>query len=267
MGLITRDALLYGEVASYLRERRIPTLSLLPGQRIPARVAVVVTSRAEVKEIDFPRVLVAAPGDVSALSAALRKALQSDQAPRWIWVGVDSGPRPGYAVVESSGALLEEGVVDTPEEIAPLARRLRRHFPRARLTFRVGMGDPVRRSRIVNSLLHADMEVERTPEERTTPQGRRQNDPMAARAIAAIPGEVVEELEEVRIPPGEISNLQRISREMSGGLFTLPRESAMAVLEGSLPMSEALRLTAARLGLPWPEGHPETAKPRRPPRA
>ncbi len=255
VGLVTRDPVLYGEVAAFLRERRIPTVSLLPGQRIPSRVAVVVTSREEAPRVLHPRVLVASPGDLTALGAALRDAMHEDSAPRGLLVGIDPGPRPGYAVLGPTGACLAEGVVESPEAVAALGRKLSRGFPRAHLTFRVGTGDHLRRNRIVNALLPLGAPVELANEEGTTLQGRRQNDSLAAKAIAATPGERVRGQELLRITPGEVANVQRISREMSGGLFTIPRELATSVLEGSTTMAEALERTAKKLGVTLPEAH------------
>ncbi len=262
MGLVTRDPVLYGELAVFLRERGIPTVSLLPGQRIPSRVAVVVTSEAEAAKVSFPRVLVATPGDLTTLGAALRDALLTERAPQRLIVGIDPGLRPGYAVLSPSGTCLAEGVVESPEAVATLGRKLVRGFPGSRLTFRVGNGDQLRRTRIVNALLRLGELVELTDEGRTTLPGRRQNDSLAAKAIAATPGEVVREEADLKITPGEIANVQRISREMSGGLFTIPREMATSVLEGGTTMAEALEATADRLGLTLP-GSPARRTARR----
>lgn len=264
VALVTHDPVLYGEVAAFLRERHIPTVSLLPGQKIPAKVAVVVTSKEEVELVGFPRVLVATPGDLSLLEGALREALQSDTLARVLWVGVDTGPRPGYAVLNPAGTCLAEGQVESPEAIATLARKLLRTFPHADLTFRVGRGDGLRRARIINSLVPLEIVVELSDEERTTIPGHRQNDLLAAKAIAATPGQPVREQEALKITPGEIANLQRISREMSGGKFTLPRERATAVLEGRLSMAEALQTSAEKLGLELPSASSSAA--REPPR-
>lgn len=266
MGLVTRDPVLYGELAAYLRDRKIPTVSLLPGQRVPSKVAIVVTSRAEAPKVRFPRVLVADPLDLTALGAALREALVSDDPAQVLWVGIDTGPRPGYAVVRPDGRCLAEGVADSPEAVASLARELRRGFPRAEMIFRVGKGDEIRRDRVLNALVPLKLRVEVAHEERTTQPGRRQNDPLAARAIARTRGEPVLEAAPLRITRGEVGNLQRISREMSGGKFTIPRALATSVLEGSTTLGDAMTETARRAGLPWAEPPPRRTPGRKPSR-
>lgn len=243
MGLVTRDPLLYGELALYFRERRIPTLSFLPGARIPERVAVVVTSAAELPEVAFPHTVVAQPGDLTTVGVAVREALRGRTRIRTLVLGVDPGPRPGFALLDDRRACLTQGTAEGPENVAQLARRLREDFPAAPLTIRVGNGDPPSQARILGALAALDCPVELVDEVRTTLPGRRQNDPLAAKAIAATPGRRVAGPSAWRITRGAVANLQRISREASGGRLTISRSLAASVLRGNLPLGEAIRLT------------------------
>jgi hypothetical protein len=243
VGLVTRDPLLYGDLASYFRERRIPTLSLLPGARIPERVAVVVTSAAELPEVTFPHTVVAEPGDLTTVGVAVREALRGGGGTRTLVLGVDPGPRPGFALLDDRRACLTQGTAEDPENVARLVRRLKEDFPRLPLTIRVGDGDPPSRARILNALAPLGCPVELVDEVRTTLPGRRQNDPLAAKAIAATPGRRVAGPATWRITRGAVANLQRISREASGGRLTISRALAASVLRGSLPLGEAIRLT------------------------
>ena len=96
VALVTRDPGLYHELAGFLRERRVPTISLLPGDRIPDQVAVVLTSSSEAPLIAHPNVLpVAEAADRRSLAAAVRHALESADPNVTIVVGIDPGPRPG----------------------------------------------------------------------------------------------------------------------------------------------------------------------------
>ncbi len=252
VGLVTRDPLLYGDLATYFRERRIPTLSLLPGARIPDRVAVVITSESEREEVKFPHTIVAAPGDLVTVGVAVRKALRGTHRIRSLTLGVDPGPRPGYAVLDEQGECLAQGTVGSPEAVADLAQRLHSDFPSTALNVRVGNGDPPSYGRILNALSRQDLPRELVDEMRTTLPGRRQNDPLAARAIAATPGRRVLGRATIRITRGAVGNLQRISREASGGRLTISRALAASVLEGSLALGEAIRLTELRKGAPTP---------------
>lgn len=243
---MTRDPALYGELAGFLRERRLSCVSLLPGQRIPERVAVVLTSPAEAREISHPRVLIVAEdGDRRALSAAVELALDSGSSDGEIVVGIDPGPRPGYAVF-AGDRCLGEGILDSPEAAGPFSGQLRHRFASRHVRFRVGAGDPPRRNRIVNALLAHHRSVELVDEQGTTPRGhRRPRDALAARSIARGVGRVVREHLPTNPTPGEIADTQRLSREGSGGLITISRSSAHRVLRGEISMAEAVESTLA----------------------
>jgi hypothetical protein len=115
------------------------------------------------------------------------------------------------------------------------------------LKFRVGAGDPPARNRIVNALVVHHRAVELVDENGTTPRGRRRpRDAEAARSIAETPGTPVKDPLTGTFTPGEIANLQRLSRERSGGRVTISRSSAHRVLRGELTLAEAVDLATAR---------------------
>jgi hypothetical protein len=247
VALITRDPALYHELAGLLRERRWPAVSLLPGDRIPERVAVVLTSPSEAELISHPRILtVGEDVDRRSLGAAVEHALEAGDPAEEIVVGIDPGPRPGYAVLAGDSAI-GEGILDSPEAAAGFARHLRHRFPSRHVLFRVGRGDPPARNRIVNALLDHVRSVELVNEQGTTPRGmRRPRDAAAARTIARTAGTPVRERLTASFTPGEVANLQRLSREGSGGRVTISRSSATRVLRGEITLAEALDETLVR---------------------
>lgn len=247
VALVTLDPVLYAELASALRERKIPTVSLLPGQRIPDRAAVVLTSALEAKRFQDPRVLsVGDSADRTALWAAVMNALEPGDRSSELTVGIDPGPRPGYAVI-SDGRPLVQGNLESPEAAAQFGATLRRRFPTRPLRFRVGRGDPTSRNRILASLVPLRRPIELVDERGTTPAGRRRaRDAIAALAIAVTPGELIEQGPPVVVTGGEVANVQRLSREGSGGQFTIPRALARRVARGELTLNEALAEGARR---------------------
>jgi hypothetical protein len=241
VALVTRDPALYHELAGLLRERRWPTVSLLPGDRIPETVAVVLTSPAEAEGLVHPNVIAVAEGvDRHALAAAVGHALEPSEPGQEIIVGIDPGPRPGYAILAGS-AVIGQGNLDSPEAAGVFASHLRHRFSTHHVLFRVGTGDPPARNRIVNALLAHQRAVELVNEQGTTPRGqRRPRDAAAARAIARTRGQSVREPIPQSFTPGEIANLQRLSREGSGGRVTISRSSAHRVLRGEITLAEAV---------------------------
>ena len=216
-------------------------MSLLPGDRIPDRVAIVLTSARERALISHPNVLpVDLDEDRRALGAAVEQALGGPGSGEELIVGIDPGPRPGYAILAGE-MCLGQGSLDEPEAAGPFATHLRHAFPSRHLLFRVGAGDPPARNRIVNALLAHRRAVELVSEHGTTPRGhRRPRDAAAARSIARSPGVPVREPMTASFTPGEIANVQRLSREGSGGRVTIPRHTAHRVLKGELTLAEAV---------------------------
>ena len=253
VALVTRDPALYGELAGFLREQRWPSVSLLPGQRIPDSVVAVLTSAEEAASISHRRVLPVAPGgDRHALSAAVEQAFDSGDSQEELIVGIDPGPRPGYAILAGTRCL-GTGSLESPESAGSLASHLRHRFPSRPVRFRVGAGDPPSRNRIVNALLGHQRWVELVNERGTTPRGhRRPRDPAAARTIAHSPGVLIRERIPTTFTPGEVANLQRLSRERSDGQLTISRSSAHRVLRGELTLTEAV--DQARGGGPREQG-------------
>ena len=241
VALVTRDPMLYGEIAATLRERRIPSVSLLPGQPIPDRAAVVLTTPSEAPFVKHRIVLSVPPdGDRAALWAAVGHALHSRDRTGEIVVGIDPGPRPGYSVLSGS-AVIGEGVVDSPEAMVEFAGHLKHRFPSRAIRHRVGAGDPVRRNRIVNGLLAHHRSVELVDEQGTTPRGhRRPRDMLAARQIATTKGRPIIAPLAMELTEGEVTNVQRLSRLGSGGRVTIPRSMAQQVLQGKMTLSEAV---------------------------
>lgn len=255
IGILTRDPALYGELARFLREKEVPLVSLLPGRRVPGRVAVIVTSEEEAAHSTFPRTVVARPGRMVEAWAAIQVALDHEEAvERELVVGVDPGPRPGYAVMDGERCVAS-GVAESPESVALVGVRLLRALPETSLRFRVGNGDHVRQVRTVNALLRLHLPVELVDERRTTPHGRRANDPFSAMQIATTPGRQVSRRLDLHLTEGEIANLQRLSREKSGGRLTIPRGTASAVLAGELSLGQAIEATARAKRLGWTAPH------------
>ncbi len=247
VGLVTRDPSLYHELAGLLRERRWPTVSLLPGHRIPDSVAVVLTSPAEAYLIAHPNVIAVSEGiDRRALGAAVEHALGPSSAEEEIIVGIDPGPRPGYAVL-AGPTVIGQGNLESPEAAGVFANHLRHRFATRHVLFRVGTGDPPARNRIVNALLSHQRAVEMVDEQGTTPRGRRRpRDAAAARLIAQTRGQPVHERISDSFTKGEIVNLQRLSREGSDGRVTISRISAHRVLRGEITLAEAVEEAITR---------------------
>ncbi|EQD54292.1 ORFZ protein, partial [mine drainage metagenome] len=165
VALATEDPVLYMELAALLKEGGLPAVSVRPGDEVPRTVGVVITSPDEAGAIEHPHVVVVRTDtDRRALVAAIVDDLDPDHGPDRILVGIDPGPRPGYAVVSGRGCLAR-GSLDSPESAGGLVVGLRGEFPGRPIVYRVGTGDPVARNRVINGLLAVGATVELSREE------------------------------------------------------------------------------------------------------
>src|SRR5271169_1759026 len=168
VALATRDSVLYAELAEGVRERRIPSVSIFPGDRIPAHTSIVLTTPEEAGRISHPRVIsIPLDGDRTAIWAEVESALAAGPPGLELVVGIDPGPRPGYAVLEG-GVCIAQGNLSAPEETAGLAGHLGRRFPHRSIVFRVGSGERLSRDRILNVLVPLQRPIELVDEQGTT---------------------------------------------------------------------------------------------------
>jgi hypothetical protein len=90
VAIATRNPALYADLAAWLREQRLPSVSVWPGDRFPSGVVAVLTSEEEAGSIRHSRVLeVSEDGDRTALLAAVRYALGVGHPDDELIVGID----------------------------------------------------------------------------------------------------------------------------------------------------------------------------------
>lgn len=244
----TEDFELYHEAVSALRERGVTFTTVQPGEPLPERTTVVLTGRdddldpadlAFTGDRDSPPELVGVdPGDVrGGIEEAL--SILRGGGDRTV-VGIDSGPRPGVAVL-SGRTVIAAFSVPIGEVVDLIAGELSDVVDPV---VRVGDGDRLKSARIVNELAELeDVEVELVDETGTTPYlgagARGASDVLAAVNIALREGEPVSS-REIEPTPGELKRIKTASRERSDGDRTIDEELARRVANGELTIEEAL---------------------------
>ena len=168
-----------------------------------------------------------------------RSQLKGRESFRTLVAGIDPGSRPGLAIIGDGRVLVAE-TVGSPERVADEIDRFRRCFRHERLIARVGHGDRTNRNRVIRSIWNSVDDVEVVDETSTT---RRTEEPDAdaAVSIALGSGYRLPFPPEVRPTPGEVRDIQRLSRIESGGRVTISSELAESVAKGEISLPEALR--------------------------
>lgn len=231
----TADFELYHDLVNGLRQRQLEFTTCEVGESIPADARAVIIGADDPKpsEIDA-LVLQGTAGESRELIDEAVAAI--DDIDGRIIVGVDPGAYPGIAVLrgrrvvsafqvpmEEAVDRIEAEVADDPDAIV-----------------RVGDGARLKGAQLVNEL---DVPVELVDETGTTPfigaGANGSGDILAAVNIASRVGQQIDH-REVEPTDGELSRIQRESRERSPENREIPAQLAKRVATGELTVDEAL---------------------------
>jgi hypothetical protein len=242
IGIQTDDFAAYHDLVQALREREIPFLSLSPGEEVPPRVGVLVTTAREAEVTAHAHVVVLT--NIAETIEAAHRVLSGQHEFRRCVVGIDPGERPGVAVL-ADGRILRLVHCASPEAVRETVESVLATVPAARFVVRIGDGAPTFRDRILQSFVGLATTVELVDETRSTPvnyRGNAQRDTAAATSIALTRGVPLspEQIGPVRPTDGELRDIQRKSRMASDGQLTISRALARYVALGHLTLAEAV---------------------------
>ena len=236
----TGDFRLAYRVLAELKRRGVRCIQLLPSDPLPPGVSAWLAAPAEVVMSNDAAGI---PATIDTFHLAVERAVHRmthQGSMRSLMFGIDPGPRPGVAWV-GDGIFLGkkqfeevDGVVDRVIDIAET-------IDYENLVIRVGNGSKTIANRIINTCMARSLNVERVDEARTSVGVPRHAHSSAALRIAHLPGNAVKEKQRVRPTNGEIRDIQRRSRKVSGGRVTIPSELARAVAMGRLTIHDAIR--------------------------
>lgn len=236
IGLMTQNPRTYFEMLEALREQNLAFVALEPGETLPANIGAVITTNEERARIYFDRVVTDEEPDV-AIAKAKMMMVGADRV-RNLMIGVDPGVKPGVAVL-ADGIVLTRYLADSPEAVGRIIGGVAEEYPEAEVVVRIGNGDRTNRNRIFNALWEHGHRLEIVDERNTTKRSHTP-DQDAAVEIAMTPGYSPRKKQETDPCPGEIRNIQRISRLESSGSVTVSKDLAKKVAKGELTLSGAI---------------------------
>jgi hypothetical protein len=236
IGVMTKNFRFFYELVQMLRDHKEPFVVMDFDDDIPAKVGVIITTPEEKTQVKFKNVVVSDQADLAIEMARTR--LKGRESFQTLVVGVDPGVRPGLAIIGDGRVLVAE-TVGSPEAVTDEIARFRRCFSHVRLIARVGHGDRTNRNRIIRSIWNAVDDIEVVDETNTT-RNTEEPDADAAISIALGSGYRMPFPPEVQPTPGEVRDIQRLSRIESGGRVTISADLAEAVAKGELTLPEAL---------------------------
>ncbi len=252
LGVFTRDFSLYHDIIKALKKRNLAYVLLSSPKNIPNKIGVVLTSQKEVTEIQSQKIVSADTFDTvdHAIDMALRKLIGKKFYSK-VFIGIDPGDHPGIAVVGNE-LLLKKLQVDNPEKVLSTVKRLLKLFPSKDVYIRIGHGSILIRNRIINSLIGLNIPIEIVNETSTTIAknvGRNVKDSDSAALIAMISGGRVQSTLPLEPTRGAIKNLQRKSRNLTDGKYSISKKAAIEVLKGDITIFKAIEKEKKMKGL------------------
>jgi hypothetical protein len=236
IGLYTEDFRFFHDVVRLLKDKGEPFVSLGKDASVPSSVGVVITTEAERGKLRFSKVV--ALDDPEEAIGMAHCILVGGTRYRTILVGIDPGKSTGLAVF-GEGRLLASETVDSPEQVAEALTKILKCLVFVRSIARVGHGDPTRGNRIIRSIWSMFDAVERVDETGTTVRAD-EPDVEAAKRIAMSKGERLEAPPLIEPTPGEVRDIQRLSRIESQGSVTISSELAHSVATGERTLAQAI---------------------------
>jgi len=244
LGVYTKNFSLYHDILKTLKKRTLAYVLLSSPANIPKKIGVILTSQNELTKIKSQKTIAVDAYDTIdyAIDLAIQK-LTGKELYKKIFIGIDPGERPGIAIVGDDILLLKIHV-DSPEKVIHEIIHFLRIYPSKETIIRIGHGSTITRNRIINSLIPLEVPLEIVDETSTTPTqqlGRNERDGEAAASIALLQGGRVQTKLPLEPTRGAIRNVQKRSRQLTEGRYSISEKIALKVLKGELSLVEAIK--------------------------
>lgn len=136
----------YFFIVNALRDQNIPFISLLPGQPVPPKARMLITTEQEQAATNHHEKMFIFHGeeDLDTLISAAKRTLLGKEDFEKIIIGLDPGAATGLAVI-ADGKVIEEGNCYSTQEVTrTISKALRNiNFTQTAVTVKIGNGVPV----------------------------------------------------------------------------------------------------------------------------
>ena len=137
----------YFLIVNALRENNIPFISVVPGESVPTRVKLMITTEKEQSKVQFEKVRVFHDEtQIENLISETKALLLGKEAFERIIIGIDPGEAIGVAVVADGKVIEEENCYSIHELVNKILKVLRTvNFSITKVIVKIGNGVPVYR--------------------------------------------------------------------------------------------------------------------------
>ena len=183
------------------------------------------------------------PATEETLEISVERAIQASrgfESAVQLVFGVDPGPRPGIAWL-ADGIVVGSAQLEELNGVADHIIGLSSAVKHQRMCVKVGDGAPLIRDRIINQLILRGIETLQVSEYRTSSGSRVKTHLHAATRIALMGGNKVYKIRDLNPTEGDLKEIQRQSRILSSGDFTISTELARLVACGEISIEDAIK--------------------------
>lgn len=216
-----------------LKRRKCEFVMLAPDDKWDG---ILLTSPEEVMDGEIP-------ATEETLEISVERAIQASrgfESAVQLVFGVDPGPRPGIAWL-ADGIVVGSAQLEEINGVADHIIGLSSAVKHQRMCVKVGDGAPLIRDRIINQLILRGIETLQVSEYRTSSGSRVKTHLHAATRIALMGGNKVYKIRDLNPTEGDLKEIQRQSRILSSGDFTISTELARLVACGEISIEDAIK--------------------------
>ena len=216
-----------------LKRRKCEFVMLAPDDKWDG---ILLTSPEEVMDGEIP-------ATEGTLEISVERAIQASrgfESAVQLVFGVDPGPRPGIAWL-ADGIVVGSAQLEEIDGVADHIIGLSSAVKHQRMCVKVGDGAPLIRDRIINQLILRGIETLQVSEYRTSSGSRVKTHLHAATRIALMGGNKVYKIRDLNPTEGDLKEIQRQSRILSSGDFTISTELARLVACGEISIEDAIK--------------------------
>ena len=216
-----------------LKRRKCEFVMLAPDDKWDG---ILLTSPEEVMDGEIP-------ATEETLEISVERAIQASrgfESAVQLVFGVDPGPRPGIAWL-ADGIVVGSAQLEEIDGVADHIIGLSSAVKHQRMCVKVGDGAPLIRDRIINQLILRGIETLQVSEYRTSSGSRVKTHLHAATRIALMGGNKVYKIRDLNPTEGDLKEIQRQSRILSSGDFTISTELARLVACGEISIEDAIK--------------------------
>lgn len=261
VAVVTEEPKIFHLVSKKLKELEIPFYSLLPTEKIPSDVIIILTSTKEVEKVpkNINAHIITTNADMEDIRKAILKMkvlLGGYRKKGPVIIGIDPGEVYGV-VVTFEGKVIDTDLFHSPYEVAKYIKFVKsalQSFLDSELIVKIGNGSPLHQRWLFrylkNTRLRANYQIVDETYTTMTRTKFRKRDITAAILISKKKGRPVNlNTTKMSLKPGEIKHIQARSRSLSEGKITISWNLAERVAKGEISLNRALKIMEDRMKL------------------